>query len=190
MRITDFGVCKENMDAYSHTSTFCGTPELIAPELITESSYTRAVDWWALGVIMFALLVGGYPFTGDNDEELYSSIVKDEIEYPSSLSVESILFMKFLLEREPLLRLGSGEEDAEEVKAEEFFNQFNFDALLAKTIPAPFVPTLKNAEDVSNFDEEFTKTCAVLSPAKGHPKVCKKNQKKFADFDYQTNWTS
>ena len=190
MRITDFGLCRENMDAYSHTSTFCGTAVYMAPELIAESSYTRAVDWWSLGVLIFEMLVGDCPFHGDDDDELYKNILEEEIVYPCKLGMESTLFMDLLLEREPELRLGSGEEDAEEVKAQCFFNQFNFEALLAKTIAAPFVPNLKNAEDVSYFDEEFTDTSPILTPAKNLEKISEMDQKKFGDFDYQTNWTS
>jgi len=58
LKIADFGLCKEGMGHGDRTSTFCGTPEFLAPEVLTESSYTRAVDWWGLGVLIFEMLVG------------------------------------------------------------------------------------------------------------------------------------
>uniref|UniRef100_A0A8C1WIZ5 non-specific serine/threonine protein kinase n=1 Tax=Cyprinus carpio TaxID=7962 RepID=A0A8C1WIZ5_CYPCA len=58
VKIADFGLCKEGMGYRDKTSTFCGTPEFLAPEVLTETSYTRAVDWWGLGVLIFEMLVG------------------------------------------------------------------------------------------------------------------------------------
>ena len=58
MKIADFGLCKEGMGFGDRTTTFCGTPEFLAPEVLTEASYTRAVDWWGLGVLIFEMLVG------------------------------------------------------------------------------------------------------------------------------------
>lgn len=58
VKIADFGLCKEGMDFGDRTGTFCGTPEFLAPEVLTETSYTRAVDWWGLGVLIFEMLVG------------------------------------------------------------------------------------------------------------------------------------
>lgn len=58
VKIADFGLCKEGMGFGDRTGTFCGTPEFLAPEVLTETSYTRTVDWWGLGVLIFEMLVG------------------------------------------------------------------------------------------------------------------------------------
>ncbi|EMP38130.1 Serine/threonine-protein kinase N2 [Chelonia mydas] len=58
VKIADFGLCKEGMGFGDRTNTFCGTPEFLAPEVLTDTSYTRVVDWWGLGVLIFEMLVG------------------------------------------------------------------------------------------------------------------------------------
>ena len=76
------------------TGTFCGTPEFLAPEVLTEQTYTRAVDWWGLGVLIFEMLVGESPFPGDDEEEVFDSIVNDELRYPRFLSLQAIAIMR------------------------------------------------------------------------------------------------
>lgn len=117
VKIADFGLCKEGMGFGDRTGTFCGTPEFLAPEVLTETSYTRAVDWWGLGVLIFEMLVGEVnffqilihtslfkiyliliflqsPFPGDDEEEVFDSIVNDEVRYPRFLSLEAIAIMR------------------------------------------------------------------------------------------------
>ncbi|KRZ68678.1 Serine/threonine-protein kinase N2 [Trichinella papuae] len=186
LKIADFGLCKENMGFEDRTSTFCGTPEFLAPEVLSESMYTRSVDWWGLGVLIFEMLVGEPPFSGDDEEEIFDSIVNDDVRYPRFLSIEAISIMRRLLRKNPAKRLGSTEADAEEVKKQRFFRliDWQWDDLLAKKLKPKFIPTIRNQEDVSNFDEEFTKEAPLLTPPKDRKVVSNSDQAYFTDFDY------
>ncbi|KRZ04965.1 Serine/threonine-protein kinase N2 [Trichinella zimbabwensis] len=186
LKIADFGLCKENMGFEDRTSTFCGTPEFLAPEVLSESMYTRSVDWWGLGVLIFEMLVGEPPFSGDDEEEIFDSIVNDDVRYPRFLSIEAISIMRRLLRKNPAKRLGSTEADAEEVKKQRFFRliDWQWDDLLAKKLKPKFIPTIRNQEDVSNFDEEFTKEAPLLTPPKDRKVVSNSDQAYFKDFDY------
>ncbi|XP_020559347.1 serine/threonine-protein kinase N1 isoform X4 [Oryzias latipes] len=184
VKIADFGLCKEGMGYGDRTSTFCGTPEFLAPEVLTDTSYTRAVDWWGLGVLIYEMLVGESPFPGDDEEEVFDSIVNDEVRYPRFLSTEAIGIMRRLLRRNPERRLGSGEKDAEEVKKQPFFRSVDWEALLQRKVPPPFVPSIRGKEDVSNFDEEFTTEPPTLTPPREARSLTRKDQDCFRDFDY------
>ncbi|CAL8074903.1 unnamed protein product, partial [Calicophoron daubneyi] len=184
LKMADFGLCKEGMGPNDRTSTFCGTPEFLAPEILTDRSYTRAVDWWGLGVLIFEMLVGECPFPGDSEEEIFENITTQEVRYPRFLSMEATVIMRRLMRRNVNQRLGSSSQDAEEVKRQPFFRNLDFVALLKRQIPPPFVPTIAGAEDVSNFDEEFTRENAILTPAKDRPALTDNDQALFTDFDY------
>uniref|UniRef100_A0A8C7MGK2 protein kinase C n=1 Tax=Oncorhynchus kisutch TaxID=8019 RepID=A0A8C7MGK2_ONCKI len=184
VKIADFGLCKEGMGYGDRTSTFCGTPEFLAPEVLTDTSYTRAVDWWGLGVLIYEMLVGESPFPGDDEEEVFDSIVNDEVRYPRFLSTEAIAIMRRLLRRNPERRLGSGEKDADEIKKQPFFRGLDWEALLQRKLPPPFVPSIKGREDVSNFDEEFTAEPPALTPPREPRTLSRKDQDSFCDFDY------
>ncbi|VVC36626.1 Hypothetical protein CINCED_3A012057 [Cinara cedri] len=188
VKIADFGLCKEGMGFGDRTGTFCGTPEFLAPEVLTETSYTRSVDWWGLGVLIFEMLVGESPFPGDDEEEVFDSIVNDEVRYPRFLSLEAIAIMRRLLRKNPERRLGSSERDAEDVKKQAFFRQVVWDDLLQRKVQPPFVPTVNSVEDVSNFDEEFTSETPQLTPPKDPRLLNDDEQQLFKDFTYTADW--
>ncbi|XP_065224040.1 serine/threonine-protein kinase N isoform X3 [Planococcus citri] len=188
VKIADFGLCKEGMGFGDRTGTFCGTPEFLAPEVLTETSYTRAVDWWGLGVLIFEMLVGESPFPGDDEEEVFDSIVNDEVRYPRYLSLESIAIMRRLLRKNPERRLGSSEKDAEDVKKQAFFRNIVWEDLLMRKIRPPFVPTVSSVEDVRNFDEEFTSEKPQLTPPKDPRILTDDEQLYFKDFSYTADW--
>uniref|UniRef100_A0A669F5I2 protein kinase C n=1 Tax=Oreochromis niloticus TaxID=8128 RepID=A0A669F5I2_ORENI len=184
VRIADFGLCKEGMGHGDRTSTFCGTPEFLAPEVLTDSNYTRSVDWWGLGVLVYEMLVGESPFPGDDEEEVFDSIVNDDVRYPRFLSPNSASLIQKLLQKNPDLRLGAGEEDALEIKRHKFYEEMDWDALLAKKVKPPFLPVIRAPQDVSNFDEEFTRLKPVLTLPRTPCILTAEQQEIFADFDF------
>lgn len=188
LKMADFGLCKEGVGYGDRTGTFCGTPEFLAPEVLLEPTYTRAVDWWGLGVLIYEMLVGESPFPGDIEEEIFEAITRDEVKYPRYLSNESVTIMRRLLRKNVEKRLGSTEKDAEDVKRQSFFRGIDWDGLLKKRVRPPFVPTIKSAEDVSNFDEEFTREEPCLTPPKDYRPINSDDQTKFNDFDYVADW--
>ena len=95
-------------------------------------------------LIYIILQVGEPPFSGDDEEEIFDSIVNDDVRYPRFLTIESISIMRKLMRKNPEKRLGSGEKDSEEVKTQRFFKHINWewDRLLSKDIKPKFVPTI------------------------------------------------
>uniref|UniRef100_A0A4W6CQD3 Protein kinase N3 n=1 Tax=Lates calcarifer TaxID=8187 RepID=A0A4W6CQD3_LATCA len=184
VKITDFGLCKEGMGHGDRTSTFCGTPEFLAPEVLTDDNYTRAVDWWGMGVLIYEMLVGESPFPGEDEEEVFDSIVNDDVQYPPCLPPDAVAIIQKLLKKNPLKRLGAGERDANEVKGEKFFEAIDWEALLAKKVKPPFLPSIRESMDVSNFDSEFTRLQPILSPPCKPFSLSAEQQEAFADFDF------
>lgn len=181
IKIADYGLCKEDMWYGSTTSTFCGTPEFMAPEVILclpnsyqqhtnhpqillDKKYGRAVDWWAFGVLIYQMLLQQSPFRGEDEDEIYDAILADEPLYPIHMPRDSVSILQKLLTREPELRLGSGPTDAQEIMSHSFFRNINWDDVRDKKVPPPFMPTIKSATDTSNFDSEFTSVTPVLTP--------------------------
>ena len=157
--LTDFGLAKilqDNAQAYS----FCGTPEYLAPEILNEKGHSFPVDWWALGILTYEMIVGFPPFyTGSNNNlKMYELIKKKPVYFPDpqrhkiKMSDECKDFISKLLEKDPINRLGC-KTDIEEVISHPFFSSLNIHDLIARTAEAPFKPKLStDIFDVSNFD--------------------------------------
>ena len=96
--------------------------------------------------------------------------------------------MRRLLRRNAERRLGSTERDAEDIKKQAFFRGINWEKLLAREATPPFAPTIGNLEDVSNFDEEFTREMPVLTPPKNPRSLARNEQLLFKDFSYMADW--
>jgi len=157
VRLTDFGLSKERVTHYHEgASSFCGTPEYLAPEILARRGHGRAVDWWSLGALLYEMLPGLPPFYSRDREQLFEGIKRGHLSYPRYVSADAKSLLKALLLREPASRLGSGPTDALEVKRHAFFKPLDFDALLDLTIAPPWTPDVVGSLDTSQFDREFT----------------------------------
>ncbi|KAH9904206.1 protein kinase-like domain-containing protein [Xylariomycetidae sp. FL2044] len=155
--LCDFGLSKANLTKNDTTNTFCGTTEYLAPEvLLDEAGYTKMVDFWSLGVLVFEMCCGWSPFYAEDTQQMYKNIAFGKVRFPrDTLSQEGRNFVKGLLNRNPKHRLGA-QMDAEELKRHPFFADVNWEALGRRVITPPFKPKLKSETDVSYFDPEFT----------------------------------
>uniref|UniRef100_A0AAQ6ACN3 Protein kinase C n=1 Tax=Amphiprion ocellaris TaxID=80972 RepID=A0AAQ6ACN3_AMPOC len=138
IKIADFGMCKENMQDDSRTSTFCGTPDYIAPEILLGQKYNSSVDWWSFGVLLYEMLIGQSPFHGRDEEELFQSIRTDNPAYPQWLSKAAKDILVKLFVREPEERLGVKGN----IRQHSFFSSTDWNALEQRQVAPPFRPTL------------------------------------------------
>ncbi|KAJ8408148.1 hypothetical protein AAFF_G00263760 [Aldrovandia affinis] len=151
IKIADFGMCKENVFGENRATTFCGTPDYIAPEILLGQKYSFSVDWWSFGVLLYEMLIGQSPFHGDDEDELFESIRMDIPHYPRWITKESKDLLEKLFERDPSRRLGI----IGNIRSHPFFKTINWVALERKEVDPPFKPKVKGPNDCSNFDREF-----------------------------------
>uniref|UniRef100_A0A665T4W8 Protein kinase C n=1 Tax=Echeneis naucrates TaxID=173247 RepID=A0A665T4W8_ECHNA len=184
-KLADFGMCKEGIINGVTTTTFCGTPDYIAPEILQELEYGASVDWWALGVLMYEMMAGQPPFEADNEDDLFESILHDDVLYPVWLSKEAVSILRAFMTKNPAKRLGcvvsQGCEEA--IKTHPFFREIDWLLLEQKKVKPPFKPRIKTKRDVNNFDQDFTKEDPVLTPT-DEAIVRQINQEEFKDFSY------
>uniref|UniRef100_A0A671R0A9 Protein kinase C delta type n=1 Tax=Sinocyclocheilus anshuiensis TaxID=1608454 RepID=A0A671R0A9_9TELE len=151
IKIADFGMCKENVFGENRATTFCGTPDYIAPEILLGQQYSFSVDWWSFGVLVYEMLIGQSPFHGDDEDELFESIRMDTPHYPRWITVDTRDMLEKLFERDPSRRLGI----VGNIRGHLFFKTVNWSVLERKEVEPPFKPKVKSPNDCSNFDREF-----------------------------------
>jgi len=184
-KIADFGMCKEGIRDNVTTTTFCGTPDYIAPEILQELEYGASVDWWALGVLMYEMMAGQPPFEAENEDDLFDSILQDDVLYPVWLSKEAVSILKGFMTKNPAKRLGCVVDNGGElaIRSHKFFREMDWDLLEQKKLKPPFQPKIKGRKDAVNFDAEFTKEEPQLTPINADV-VRAINQDEFAGFSY------
>ena len=150
LKVVDFGFAKKIVD---RTWTLCGTPEYLAPEIITNKGHSLPVDWWAFGILIYECLNGQPPFCADDPMEIYQKILRNKLQFPPLFSKTSRDLISKLLVTNPSQRLGSLKKGHRDISGHAFFGKTSFKDMLKKKVAAPYVPKISSPTDTSNFDD-------------------------------------
>ncbi|XP_065061146.1 protein kinase C iota type-like [Rhopilema esculentum] len=194
VKLTDYGMCKEGLQPGMTTSTFCGTPNYIAPEILRGEDYGASVDWWALGVLLYEMLAGRSPFdivtASDNADQntedyLFQVILENPIRIPRSLSVRASSCLKGFLNKNPRDRLGCHLQTGfADIMSHLFFKAIDWEALEKRQVMPPYKPNVAGEQEVlGNFDQQFTTEAVQLTP--DDPSTLETiDQSEFEGFEY------
>ncbi|KAL7533440.1 hypothetical protein ACHAXR_005236, partial [Thalassiosira sp. AJA248-18] len=164
--VVDLGLAKQLADG--PTYTFCGTPDYIAPELIRGTGYNWAVDYWALGVLLYELHSGSAPFQSYDPTGTAKKILKGRVNFPSKFSMQMQQVIKALLTKDPTRRLGCMNDGTDGVMKHRFYQGFDWQGLLDKKIAVPFQPKLpSDIEKIGRKDDGMDSA----KPTKWFPKL-------------------
>nr|CCA14945.1 conserved unknown protein putative [Albugo laibachii Nc14] len=159
IKLVDFGFAKRipyTKDGFIHQRSFtlCGTPEYLAPELVLNKGHGKAVDHWALGCLLYELIIGRTPFHHKSQSKMFEKILqgRDFVSFPPNFDEDAKDLVLGLLEPNPGLRLGSLAGGMQDVIRHPFFAGFDWNSLVNKTMVAPYIPEVKDSLDVHNFD--------------------------------------
>ncbi|EAY02367.1 AGC family protein kinase [Trichomonas vaginalis G3] len=145
-----FGVVGRQTD--THESTALGTPDYIAPEIITLENHSYQADYWSLGAMLYEFITGVAPFHDNTPQEIFSNVLCGSINFKEleemNASKDCIDFIQKLLVSDPKKRLGA--ESIDEIKHHPWFNGIDWDNL--DKMEPPFIPDVKDIFDTSNFE--------------------------------------
>ena len=179
LKLADFGMAKK-LKENEKTLSFCGTPEYLAPEIITMEGHDKTVDWWSFGILLFEMLYGKSPFYMENINKMYDLIKTSPVKFPKkiNLSEEAKDIIQKLLEKNPKKRLGS-KGGIEEIKKHPFFAKIDFNLIEQKKVEAPFIPEVNKDSDGQYYNDEENMDNDI---SKKNMDLIQKNQDKFKDF--------
>jgi protein-serine/threonine kinase len=157
LKLTDFGLSKENIDHRTLARSFCGSAAYFAPEMVKREGHTYSIDWYVLGAILFEMVSGRPPYYSPDRNSLFRNIEKAKLEFSDHLSEEIRDLITKLLIRNPKKRLGSGKKGALEIMEHRFFHGTDWNMVLEKRITPPVFKKIQRIEKKLDFEKVFGK---------------------------------
>lgn len=168
-------------------NSFCGTAEYLAPEMLIGNGHNHMVDWWALGILLYEMLVGIPPFFHRNKHRMYFLIKESPVNFPDpqkhGIDVSPLAkdLIRKLLDKNYKTRLGS-KNGIDEILAHPFFETLDIQKLLLKELVPPYRPEI--GDDLRFFDQKLTSKDEFLESVidQNNVNLIKKNQNIFNQF--------
>ena len=151
-KLVDFGFAKI---IEGKSFTLCGTPEYLAPELVLGRGHSKAVDYWAFGILLYEMQAGYSPFSdpqGMDQVVICRNIVKGNLTFEKGFNADCRDLVKKLLSRDEQARLGSLKGGTQDIFDHKWFMGFDWPLYLRQQHKAPMVPKIKGDLDTSHFD--------------------------------------
>lgn len=149
IKLTDFGFAKYITDK---SYTLCGTPEYLAPEIIQNLGHHKAVDWWALGILIYEMIAGFPPFYDEEPMGIYQKILSGRIEFSRVFNPRVKDLLKKLLQANVSKRYGARAAGVDDIKKHRWFTGVDWNSVRRREIPAPWAPEIKGMDDTHFFD--------------------------------------
>jgi len=158
----------------------------LAPEMLIGNGHDFTVDWWALGILIFEMIVGIPPFFHRNKHRMYFLIRESPVSFPDpvrhriTVSPQAQDIIVKLLDKNRQTRLGAN--GIEEILAHPWFADLNMEALKAKQLTPPYVPRVQ--DDLAYFDKALTSQTEVADTIlnAGQRAIINKGQQSFEGF--------